>query len=81
MIATLQKYAAGAAQALQLKAINAHIAQAMLGRMVSVQTNAHVPAHGVVAGVLLDTESPKLVINGSCYDLGQVLTVTPVCFN
>lgn len=81
MSATLQKHTDGAAQALQLRAITTHIAQAMLGRMVSVQTSAHVPAHGVVAGVLLDAESPQLVINGACYDLGQVLTVTPVCLN
>jgi hypothetical protein len=65
----------------QLDTISTHIANSMLGRMVSVRSGAQAPAHGMVSGVLLDNGAPKIVVNGASYDLRQVLTVTPIAFN
>jgi hypothetical protein len=65
----------------QLAAISVGIANSMLGRLVSLRVGAKAAAHGVVAGILLESGAPKLVVNGSCYELGQVLTVTPVALN
>ncbi len=65
----------------QRNAINTHIANAMLGQRVSLKVGARSSAHGIVAGVLLENGMPRIVVNGSCYDLNQVLTVTPASFN
>jgi len=65
----------------QLDAISSHIARSLLGRMVSLQNGTQHPAHGVVAGVLVDNGTPKIVVNGACYKLDQVLTVTPLALN
>ena len=64
-----------------LDAISAHIADSMLGKMVSLQTPSHQPAHGVVAGVVVEAGKPKLIVDGLRYDLSQVLTVTPLALN
>lgn len=83
MINQLSKYPAASAARIRnhLAAINETIAHSMLGRLVSLRAGANTPAHGVVAGILLEGGAPKLVVNGACYDLGQVLTVTPLACN
>lgn len=75
--------AANGAQVLrhQLDAINATIASSMLGREVSVQSGARNPARGIVAGVLIEGETPRIIVNGTSYDLSQVLAVMPPAFN
>jgi hypothetical protein len=75
--------AAGAVQHLhqQLDTINRNIASSMLGRSVSIRVGVQPPAHGIVAGVVVEDGAPKIVVNGACYDLSQVLTVTPLAFN
>jgi hypothetical protein len=57
------------------------LAQALIGQTVSLLDHAHNIAHGVVAGVLIETGRPKLVVGRVQYDLSQVLSVTPPAFN
>jgi hypothetical protein len=58
-----------------------HLALALIGQSVSLLDRAHKVAHGVVAGVLMETGRPKLIVDRVEYDLSQVLTVTPPVFN
>jgi hypothetical protein len=58
-----------------------HLALALIGQSVSLLDRAHQVAHGVVAGVLMETGRPKLIVDKVEYDLSQVLTVTPPVFN
>jgi hypothetical protein len=58
-----------------------HLALALVGQTVSLLDRAHKVAHGVVAGVLMETGRPKLVVDRVEYDLSQVLSVTPPVFN
>ena len=58
-----------------------HLAQALIGQTVSLMDRAHKIAHGVVAGVLMETDRPKLIVDRVEYDLSQVLSVTPPVFN
>jgi len=57
--------------------IRQQIACSMIGRTVSLIINASVVKKGVVAGVLVDSGSTKVIVNGSHYDLSQVLTSSP----
>jgi len=57
-------------------------ANSLIGSMVTVQLpNSNSTTSGVVQSVLLGAESsdgtPQVVINGSAYDLSQVLSVSP----
>ena len=58
-----------------------HLAQALVGQTVSLLDHAHKIAHGVVAGVVIETGRPKLIVGRVEYDLNQVLSVTPAVFN
>ena len=58
-----------------------HMAQALVGQTVSLLDHAHKVAHGVVAGVVMETGRPKLIVGRVEYDLNQVLSVTPAVFN
>ncbi len=58
-----------------------HLALALVGQTVSLLDRAHKVAHGVVAGVLMETGRPKLIVDRVEYDLSQVLSVTPPVFN
>ncbi len=52
-------------------------ANAMIGRQVTVQTDANgTTTQGVVTGVDVSSGSPQIIINGQSYNLGQVLSVT-----
>ena len=57
--------------------IRQQIACSMIGRTVSLIVNTSVVEKGVVAGVLVDSGTTKVIVNGSHYDLSQVLTSTP----
>jgi hypothetical protein len=65
----------------QLDGINTKIAASLKGRMVCVQVGGQPPARGIVVGVLLENGAPKILVNGTCYDLRHVLTVTPAQLN
>ena len=57
--------------------IRQHIACSMIGRTVSLIVNTSIVKKGVVAGVLVDSGTPKVIVNGTHYDLSQVLTSSP----
>jgi hypothetical protein len=61
--------------------IRSHIAASMIGQAVDLLVGAGQIAHGVVSGVQVEGGSPKLLVEGSRYDLDQVLTVTPATLN
>lgn len=52
-------------------------ANGMLGRNVVVQVDGGLVARGTVTAVQLEAGTPKLVVNGQAYELGQVLNITP----
>ena len=56
-------------------------ANALLGRAVSLQVDSNTTAEGVVSGVEVEAGTPKIVVGGVAYDLGQVLTVAPAVIN
>jgi hypothetical protein len=64
-----------------LVAIRHQIASTLIGRTVDLLADTKTVAHGIVTGVLNEGGVDKLVVGGSRYDLNQILTVTPACFN
>ena len=52
-------------------------ANSLLGQTVVLQVDKTTTAQGVVSAVDLSAGTPQLVINGTNYDLSQVITVTP----
>jgi hypothetical protein len=57
------------------------LALAMIGQTVDLLASAGTIVHGVVSTVLADSSTPRVVVNGSSYELSQVLTVTPSYLN
>ena len=51
-------------------------AGSLLGRQVTVQATASTTAQGVVSGVDLSTGTPEIVVNGTSYNLSQVLSIS-----
>ena len=62
----------------RLGEIRTHIACAMIGKTVSLMADARTVARGMVAGIMVETGIPKIVVNGHGYQLNQILSVTPV---
>ncbi len=52
-------------------------ANSLLGQTVVLQVDKTTTAQGVVSAVDLSAGTPQLVVNGTNYDLSQVITVTP----
>lgn len=52
-------------------------ANGMLGRNVVVQVDGGLVAQGPVTAIQMEAGTPKIVINGTAYELGQVLSITP----
>lgn len=53
-------------------------ANGLIGRVVSVQADANSPLlQGVVSGVQIQAGTPKLLVNGTSYDLSQLVGVLP----
>jgi flagellar basal-body rod modification protein FlgD len=52
-------------------------ANSLIGSTVALQINAQTTASGVVQGVILQNGTPQIIVNGSTYNLSQVLSVTP----
>ncbi len=61
----------------RLGEIQKDIASAMIGKTVSLMAGARGIAHGMVAGVMVETGTPKIIVNGRRYRLDQVLSVCP----
>jgi flagellar basal-body rod modification protein FlgD len=52
-------------------------ANSLLGRTVEIQDESKVRVTGPVTAVQMEAGTPKLVVNGSRYDLGNLLSITP----
>ena len=57
--------------------IRTDIAESMVGKTVDLMVDSRTLVHGIVASVFIMAGSPKIIVEGSFYDLDQVLTVTP----
>jgi flagellar basal-body rod modification protein FlgD len=51
-------------------------ANALLGRQVVVQVDASTVTQGVVSSVVVDSGVPKVVVNGTAYDLTNVFAIS-----
>jgi hypothetical protein len=60
-----------------LDRIRKNIANSMIGRQVNLLIGRDQTLQGIVAAVQIESGRPKIVVEGSRYDLGQVLTVSP----
>ena len=56
-------------------------ANSLIGSSVSLQVNPQTTASGVVQGVMLQNGTPQIMVNGSNYNLSQVLSVSPTTTN
>jgi hypothetical protein len=65
----------------RLGEIRKNIASAMVGKTVSLVADARTIARGMVAGVMVETGTPKIVVNGRSYGLNQILSVCPASLN
>ena len=52
-------------------------ANGLLGRTVTLQVNPQTTANGVVQGVSINSGIPQIVVNGTAYDLDQVVAILP----
>jgi hypothetical protein len=59
------------------RAVRKHIAKALVGQTVNLLVDANTIVHGVVTGVFNQAGAPKLVVDGTGYDLNQILTAMP----
>ncbi len=59
------------------RALHRHLARALIGQSVELLVDAHTIVQGIVSGVLTEAGHPKLVVDGSRYELHQILTAIP----
>jgi len=59
------------------RVVRNHIAKSLVGHTVDLLVDAKTIVHGVVTGVMTEAGTPKLVVDGTRYDLNQILTATP----
>jgi flagellar basal-body rod modification protein FlgD len=52
-------------------------ADSLVGSTVNLQVDSDTTTSGVVSGVVLQSGTPMILVNGSTYKLSQVLSVTP----
>jgi flagellar basal-body rod modification protein FlgD len=52
-------------------------ANSLIGSTVSLQVDPKTTASGVVQGVVLNGTTPQVIVNGTNYNLSQVISVTP----
>jgi len=65
----------------RLKAARLDVANSMIGRAVSLMVDAQKVTRGIVVGVMLESDVPKIVVNGASYDPRQVLSIWPIFLN
>ncbi len=63
------------------RVVRKHLVRALVGQTVDLLVDAHTIVHGVVTGVTTEAGTPKLVVDGTGYDLNQILTATPATFD
>ncbi len=56
-------------------------ANGMLGRTVVLQVDGGTVTQGIVTAVQMEAGTPKLVVNGQAYELGQVFSIAPAATN
>jgi len=56
-------------------------ANSLLGRTVEIQDESKARVTGPVTAVQMEAGTPKLVVNGKRYDLGDLLSITPQATN
>jgi len=56
-------------------------ANSLLGRTVEIQDGSGVRVTGQVSAVQMEEGTPKLVVNGRRFDLGQLSSITPAAIN
>jgi flagellar basal-body rod modification protein FlgD len=52
-------------------------ANSLVGSTVTLQVDSSTTANGVVTGVIMDSGTPEIQVNGSNYTMSQVLSITP----
>ena len=69
----------------QTKTMQADIAtlqaNSLLGRTVEIQDGPQTKVTGKVSAVQMEEGTPKLVVNGRRFDLGQLSSITPAAIN
>ena len=63
------------------RVVRKHIARSLVGQTVDLLVDAHTIVHGVVTGVMTEAGTPKLVVDGTGYDLNQILTAMPAALD
>jgi len=56
-------------------------ANSLLGRTVEIQDGSGARVTGQVSAVQMEEGTPKLVVNGRRFDLGQLFSITPAVIN
>ena len=56
-------------------------ANSLLGRTVEIQDESKFRVTGQVTAVQMEEGTPKLVVNGRRFDLGQLSSITPAAIN
>lgn len=56
-------------------------ANSLLGRTVEIQDGSGARITGQVSAVQMEEGTPKLVVNGRRFDLGQLSSITPAAIN
>jgi len=56
-------------------------ANSLVGSTVTVQVDSQNSANGVVTGVVLNSGTPEITINGTNYNLSQITSVAPTAIN
>ena len=56
-------------------------ADSLLGSTVNIQVDSQTMTNGVVQGVVLQNGTPRILVNGSAYNLNQVISVAPTVVN
>jgi hypothetical protein len=57
--------------------VRKHLARALIGQAVDLLVDAQTIVHGVVTDVMTEGGKPKLVVDGTGYDLSQIVTTMP----
>jgi flagellar basal-body rod modification protein FlgD len=52
-------------------------ANAMIGRSVQLQPTKDAPTSGIVSAIEIEAGTPRIVVNGTSYDLGEVRSISP----
>lgn len=56
-------------------------ADSLVGQTVNLQVDSQTMTNGVVQGVIMQNGTPQILVNGSAYDLSQVISVAPTVAN